>query len=132
MLDAVNIAVFDSTLCHLLVFKSDALKMSLIGGKKHFGELAYDAAYRLLYELCGISANDIILKPLCTVVDRQNESSLDVWFGALTGDVGIVCTEITPVWYDLSQDLSSQSFDGDGMAEYMIKKAMEAIKNAKG
>lgn len=132
MLDAVNIAVFDSTLCHLLVFKNDDAKMSLIGGKKHSRELAYDAAYRLLYELCGISADDIILKPLCTVIDRQNESSLDAWFGALTGDVGIVCTEVTPVWYDLAQDISSQSFDGDGMAEYMIKKAREAIKNAKG
>ncbi len=132
MLDAVNIAVFDSTLCHILVFKNDDTKMSLIGGKKHFGELAYDAAYRLLYELCGISADDIILKPLCTVIDRQSESSIDAWFGALSGDVGIVCTELTPVWYDITQDISSQSFDGDGIAEYMIKKAREAINGANG
>ena len=131
MHNIVYTVVFDRYAEHMPVCRNAASgKLSFIGGQFKDDELAYDAAYRILYETCGITDDDVILKPLFRISSKQTGDCIDVWFGRLHDDIGIVCANTELVWYSLNNDISTKAFDGDGLAEYIINCARKASTDA--
>ncbi len=130
MQNIVYTVVFDSNAKHILVCKNAVSGMlSFVCGICRNDEIAYDAAYRSLYEIGGIVGDDIILNPLFSITDGQRNDCIDIWFGKLQDDIGIVCADVQLVWYSLNADLSAETFDGDGLAEYIINRARKAFND---
>lgn len=128
MRTVINIVVFDKELKHVLTCKDPVDKKIMpVAGDIYDDEIAYDAAYRVIYESCGIPADEIILNSLCSLTDRLNDITTEAWYGILNDDYGIACGDNIPFWYDLQDGIDMPCFDGDENAKYIYSLAKKAV-----
>lgn len=116
--------VFEAKHGRMLVCgEANGQSLSFIGGEAYEDEIGFDAAYRVIYDTFGIQADDIILKPLCTVTDRLTDTATDVWFGVLECDYGIAVSDSVPVWLSSDEEISHSRFNEGYLAAYIADMA---------
>lgn len=124
----INVVVFDKQLKHILTCKDPVDKKIMpVAGDLIDDEILYDAAYRVIYESCGIPADEIILNPLCSLTDRHDGITTEAWYGILSDDYGIACGDNIPFWYDIQSDADMRYFDDDEKIKYIFYLAKKAV-----
>jgi len=121
----ISLLIYSFDKNHFLACTGDKLSLPTVACAED--EIAFDAAYRALDEKLGIEDSVILLQPLASYSDKTTDTYNEVWYGVLESDYGIP-NDNEFVWYDISKDISSNVFDGDGVIQYVITLSKRFIK----